>query len=51
MEEADAWRVLRGLLQGLAYVHSQVGGLGRMWGGVGHQQRLLQGPRPAGIAG
>lgn len=26
MEEADAWRVLRGILSALAYIHSQVGG-------------------------
>jgi hypothetical protein len=28
MDEADAWPVLRGLLQGLAHIHAQVGGAG-----------------------
>jgi hypothetical protein len=29
MEEADAWLVLRGILAGLAHIHSQVGALHR----------------------
>jgi len=28
MDEADAWMVLRGLLQGLAHIHAQVWGSG-----------------------
>jgi hypothetical protein len=27
VEEADAWFVLRGLLQGLSHIHAQVGGV------------------------
>ena len=33
MEEADAWQVLRGLLQGLAHIHAQASGRAALLGG------------------
>lgn len=40
LEEADAWGVLRGILAGLAYIHSQVGVGG---GGVSGSEQIKAG--------